>query len=229
MSEFESLYDYEHFVDSVMSGIRFFRDVKQEAFLEAVNQTCHKRKTIIEKGTVVFRAQIGSATYEHNQDGEVFHSCISFDEERMRPWKNKSNEGRLNSKGVPIFYCASHCETAIAEIRPWIGSVVSVAEFSFTRDLKIINYHQDDMGDQHFLKVLNFAWQDQQPAASDKEVTAWHNIDRAFSEPVTPNDTQADYLPTQILAELFQREGFDGIAYKSSVGEGINVGCLTLI
>lgn len=49
-------------------------------------------------------------------------------------------------------------------------------------------------------------------------------IDRAFSEPTTTGDDTADYVPTQVIAELFKNEGYDGIAYKSAFGKkGHNV------
>jgi RES domain len=36
---------------------------------------------------------------------------------------------------------------------------------------------------------------------------------------VTDTDDVADYAPTQVLAELFRREGYDGVAYKSAFGK----------
>jgi hypothetical protein len=52
----------------------------------------------------------------------------------------------------------------------------------------------------------------------------WAHIDRAFAEPLTRDDDVAEYASTQILAERFKREGFDGIAYKSNFGkDGYNV------
>ena len=63
----------------------------------------------------------------------------------------------------------------------------------------------------------------EEPDTEKKEQAVWSEIDKAFSEPVTPNDRVADYVPTQILAEFFKTNGFDGIFYKSSLGEGNNV------
>ena len=48
----------------------------------------------------------------------------------------------------------------------------------------------------------------------------------SFSEPLERSDDVAEYIPTQVVAELFKREGYDGIAYKSAFGEkGYNI-CL---
>ena len=57
----------------------------------------------------------------------------------------------------------------------------------------------------------------------EKETKVWEDIDKAFSKPVSPNDEVADYVPTQIIAELFKNNGYDGIAYKSAFGAGSNI------
>ena len=52
----------------------------------------------------------------------------------------------------------------------------------------------------------------------------WTHIDQAFSEPVTHSDDHVDYVPTQILAECFKKEGYDGILYRSKLSDrGVNV------
>jgi len=40
---------------------------------------------------------------------------------------------------------------------------------------------------------------------------------------VANTDDRADYAPTPILAELFRKRGLDGIAYRSSFGQGHNI------
>ena len=52
-----------------------------------------------------------------------------------------------------------------------------------------------------------------------KEKAVWVEIDCAFSHPTTLSDDAADYVPTQILAELFRDTGYDGIVYRSHFGE----------
>lgn len=49
------------------------------------------------------------------------------------------------------------------------------------------------------------------------------DIDRAFSRPVAPSDQSSDYIPTQIIAELFKSNGFDGVFYRNSLAEGLNL------
>jgi hypothetical protein len=61
------------------------------------------------------------------------------------------------------------------------------------------------------------------------EKAIWGDIHDAFSRPVTPSDNVADYVHTQILAELFRHSGYDGIMYRSSLKKsGINVALFNL-
>ena len=55
--------------------------------------------------------------------------------------------------------------------------------------------------------------------AEDKARAVWNDIDNAFSLPVTPSDERKEYIPTRILAELFQEAGYDAIVYRSQFGQ----------
>lgn len=55
------------------------------------------------------------------------------------------------------------------------------------------------------------------------EKAVWSHIDHAFSAPVSVEEATSEYVPTQILAEAFRQNGYDGIIYKSLLGKGFNV------
>jgi hypothetical protein len=71
---------------------------------------------------------------------------------------------------------------------------------------------------------------DKKETLSGREIEKciWSWIDRAFSKPVDPSDDNADYVPTQILAELFRSAGYDGIIYNSLFAGGKNVALFDL-
>jgi len=125
------------------------------------------------------------------------------------------NEGRVNPKGIPFLYLATSKETAMSEVRPWLGTLVSVGMFGTLRDLTIL----DCSADTGNSKKYHFS----EPSDDIKESAVWSDINRAFSIPITPSDKVADYVPTQIIAELFRDKGFDGIIYKSSLGADHNI------
>ena len=137
----------------------------------------------------------------------------------MKPLPDKAYDGRANPKGIPCLYLATRKETALSEVRPWIGSYVSVGQFKILRDVELI-----DCSRGHKDSSLHFWLQEQEPEPAEREKAVWSDIDWAFAEPMTRSDETADYVATQILAELFKREGFEGIAYKSNFGDdGYNV------
>ena len=63
-----------------------------------------------------------------------------------------------------------------------------------------------------------------EPALSERERSVWTDIDLGFAEPVDRRDDVADYAPTQIIAELFKLNSYDGVKYRSALSNtGHNV------
>jgi hypothetical protein len=104
------------------------------------------------------------------------------------------------------------------EVRPWLGSSVSVAEVTAKRDLRVIDCSKDSARTELWPRYQS------EPDPIERERSVWTSIDLAFAEPVDRTDDVADYAPTQIIAELFKREGYDGVKYRSALSEtGHNV------
>jgi hypothetical protein len=161
------------------------------------------------KDTGLWRAQIG---YEEPMGKD--EDPLPLSAQRMKPIPNKATEGRANPKGIPYLYLATDKETAMAEVRPWKGSIISVGQFKTTRDLLVIDSSKHSERFTVYFK---------EPSPEKRELAVWDCIDNAFSRPVNASDNLADYAPTQIIAELFKSNGADGIIYRSSLGEGLNL------
>ena len=109
----------------------------------------------------------------------------------------------------------------MSEVRPWLGTYISCALFRTTRPLYVVNCST--------LKGRRIVHYFNEPDDCEKENAVWTQIGQAFSEPTTSGDKTADYVPTQIIAELFKTEGYDGIAYKSAFGDdGYNIALFDL-
>jgi hypothetical protein len=61
------------------------------------------------------------------------------------------------------------------------------------------------------------------PPSEEVTQVVWRWIDLAFSEPVDRDDSNAAYIPTQVIAELFKTSGYDGIKYRSVFNGGTNL------
>jgi hypothetical protein len=160
-----------------------------------------------------------------DEDGnELGEEPVCFGPKRMKPRVNQAVEGRANPAGIPVLYLGTTVQTAVSEVRPWVGASVSVAHFKILRPLKALDLTRGH-GKSSFNAIGFRHLFGEEPAdAGRKEQAVWIDIDNAFSRPVTLSDDSADYVPTQILAELFRDAGYDAIIYKSQFGEkGYNI------
>lgn len=216
MREFRSWSGYEVFVRTVTREARYILDGEAKEFLEVVLATCSPRILSVPLGTIYWRAQLGHAWGKALPPYEKLDGREPFPPTRMTPLPQFASEGRVNPKGISCLYLASDKETSISEVRPWVGKFVSTARFKTTKPLLTLIdcsvAHSDDY-------VFYF----EEPSPPEREQAVWRDIDRAFSQPVNLDDSTAEYVPTQILAELFRKNGFDGVIYKSCLGPGSNI------
>ena len=213
MSEFKTWQSYNIFATSVKLQARYIFEDHVYEFLQSVINTSESRKLNLQSGQVFYRAQLGYTMIKCNFLSIREHPK-AFPPERMKPLSHKAREGRVNPKGIPYLYMATDKETAMAEVRPWLGSYISIGKFEIVKDLVIVDCSSNPtLGPFMYLE---------EPPPKEREKIVWHYIDSAFSEPVSPDDSSSDYVPTQILAESFQKHGFDGIKYKSVLGKGFN-------
>jgi len=209
---------YEDFADSVKKKARYIQQPEVLAFLDTLKSSWATRAFPLGDDKYVWRAQIGcdlAPVYDH--DEHIADEPLPFAADRMKPLKDGACEGRANPKGIPMLYTATDRETAIAEVRPWMDAQVSVAQLRILRELKLVNCFERH-GKRNISKYFK-----ENPTETELAEWAWEDIDNAFSCPVTDNDRSADYVPTQVLAEFFRENGFDGIAFKSSVAGGHNL------
>ena len=224
--EFASVVSYGKFAQRVRRGRRYVWDKEIQAFLDTVRATLKGRDVPIPKETMFFRAQQGvEDDTDVDEDGyELPSGPFAFGEDRMKPLGDRAREGRANPAGIPVLYLASCQQTAISEVRPWIGTELSVAQFKIVRDLKALDLSQGH--GEFWIGHLTLKQIDDSEKIDAKatEKAVWIEIDNAFSRPVRHSDDVANYAPTQILAELFQDAGYDAIVYRSQFGEmGFNI------
>lgn len=179
-------------------------DVEVIKLLNAVRDSCASRIIELQPGNLLLRAQLGHGWNE-------MPTRIPFDHKRMKPLPCQT-EGRLNARGTACLYMARSEHTAMSEVRPWKGEYISVGKFYTNRVLRLIDCTSREEG-----------WYE----AKTSDKAAWGDLNAAFAEPVMASDHAGDYIPTQILAEVFRREGYDGVQYRSSVDHcGTNVALL---
>ncbi len=211
---FKSVYSYSKFCHKTKHNNRYIYDDELKSFLDTLLITSKKREYKLNKGGILWRAQIGNDYRNIKQDFEEIEVPYPHPPKRMKPLEFSAIEGRANPKGIPYLYLSNDKETAMSEVRPWLGSYISVGQFKINKDLLIIQCLSEN--NKKGMVYL------EEPDDNEREIKVWSDIDQAFSEPVNICDQISDYVPTQIIAELFKFNGYDGLIYRSSLSKGFN-------
>lgn len=134
------------------------------------------------------------------------------------PPRELASHGRANPSGIPYLYLGSAPDTAIAEIRPHTGEVASVAEFNLQGPITAV-----DLRNPREL-VSPFLLQDASEVGRMRaDVPFLERLGSELTRPVLPRSAAIDYLPSQYLCEFIKKIGYDGVIYRSSVSDGINL------
>jgi len=131
--------------------------------------------------------------------------------------------GRMNARGISVFYGANSALVSLSEVRPPVGSHVVVARFEIIRSLRLLD-----------LPALSAVTTDRgsifDPTYNDRLERAMflRNLSSRITRPVMPDDEPAEYLATQAIADFLATENaipLDGIIFPSVqvAGEALNI------
>ena len=126
------------------------------------------------------------------------------------PPAKSAPSGRMNPAGISVFYGALSVDTAIAEVRPSVGSLVVVARFSSSRVLRLLDLTQ--LGTGFTGSIFNPGYK--QRLERLRFLEGFHTL---IAKPVQPHDEPIDYIPTQAVAEYVANVlNFDGMLFASA-------------
>jgi len=157
--------------------------------------------------TVLYRARIG------------FPSASESDMQPFRgpdiaaPPAEKAKPGRANFKGEVVLYVADQEVTAVAEVRPWRGLLVSVAQLTVTRNVRLVDLTKSPPPSNPFT--------DEAPQYERELEELLLAFGEELGRPLRRADDPRDYLPCQKLVHRIRQSGFyDGIRYPSAMAPG---------
>ncbi len=192
---------------------RYVLEDPYKEFLKILVETAKGRTDTIPTGTVYYRAR---NDFETRKVG-VRKKQYPLRKEKMRmPLADLAEEGRINPFGIPALYLAEDERTAIAEARPLLRELVTVAEAKLLSEIRVVNAIQPDRAVCSPFK--------EEATDAEKESRVWYDVDNIFSDPVNRQNGKTVYFAAQYLAEIFKANKWDGIKYRSSMREdGISV------
>tara|TARA_R100000005_G_scaffold48526_1_gene23254 strand:+ start:4309 stop:5772 length:1464 start_codon:yes stop_codon:yes gene_type:complete len=217
--------DWRDFEKSIQREARFFSR-SAAAHLTQVFGHIDSLKTIKNQPLVVdagpqyalnhlYRARV------FQSEDPLLEALCRPDQELGPPPARHAAAGRMNAQGISVFYGATSLHSAIAEVRPPVGSKVAVARFNILRPLRLLDLtaleHACDTG-----SIFD-------PTLKDRleRVAFLQSVGKHMTRAVMPDDQTLDYLATQAIADFLATENepaLDGIVFQSAQAkEGRNV------
>lgn len=134
------------------------------------------------------------------------------------PPSSLANAGRMNAKGISVFYGANDPNVALAEVRPPVGSKVVVGCFEIVRQIRLL--------DLTALEKVATKGSIFDPIYSRRLERAMflRSLSKRITKPVMPDDEAFDYLITQAIADFLANESkanVDGIVFPSVQAAGV--------
>ena len=134
---------WESFRDELMYQERFFpqsaEPVLTEIFGDLGALTTHDGTPVVrevtppDQGFSIWRARTAQS------DEELRKILESPDRQLGSPPSSSAEVGRMNAKGVSVFYGAMDPDTCVAEVRPPVGSHVVLGRFQLLRQVKLLD------------------------------------------------------------------------------------------
>lgn len=218
--------EWTAFERSLKTEARFFSQTAAEHLVSVFGDIETMRTK--SNGSLVVGAGPGTAL-EAIYRARAFQSEDKLIEAMCRPDRDLgsapahlSNAGRMNARGISVFYGASTAKVALAEVRPPVGCQTLVGRFEIIRPLRLLDLtalrdvaERGSIFDPGFGRRLERAM-------------FLRFLSQNMTRPVMPDDEAFEYLPTQAVADFLatqQKPAIDGILFPSvqAGGDDLNV------
>jgi hypothetical protein len=135
--------EWQDFERSLKTEARFFSSTAAahlaSVFKDIENMsTADGKPLVISAGpetspNAIYRARV------FQSDDLLVPALCRPDQQLGSPPANLAGAGRMNARGISVFYGANEPQVAIAEVRPPVGSQVAVARFEIIRKLRLLD------------------------------------------------------------------------------------------
>lgn len=204
-------YNWELFKHTIKHYNRFFEidgvEIRSRC-LDKINTYLYDFITEIDIDTVFYRAR------EQDDSIKDITKIDPYKELGPAPY-NRAKTNRMSPAGISYLYVAEDKNTAFSECR-LNGKRAVVAELKLKESLQIIDFSKNIFYLSGSIFEENY----------DHDERWLSSFLRGFVREITmPVDEEVadhsyDYVATQVVAEYLRSKNYDGICFKSSVGEG---------
>lgn len=212
-------HDWRQMEDSLRYEARFLNPIAAN-LLEKIFGSIVDDRTLPDDGVVVC---LGTGSeFDMLYRARVFQTLDALEDAFEHPERHfgspppgKGSAGRMNAKGVPVFYGATKPKIAISEVRPPVGSHVVVAQFKVTRPLRVLDLRK--LGSIKLKPDASFFDPDTVIQATRNDFL--RGLAHEIVMPVVPELEDQRYVVTQAIADFLathQKLNLDGIIFPSA-------------
>lgn len=209
--------EWRNFEQSLKTEARFFSRSASELLARVFGnidalKTKPRHPLVVDAGpsrklTHLYRARV------FQSGGKLEEALCRPDLHLGSPPARLASAGRMNARGISVFYGATNASVALAEVRPPVGSKVAVAKFSIVRPLRLLDLTALD-GVRDGGSIFD-------PSLKGRleRVAFLQSLGQRMTRPVMPDDEAFDYLATQAIADFLATENeprLDGIIFASA-------------
>ena len=173
------------------------RNPQDNSVLRLLDDLSTNPAITIKSGEFLFRARIANIPEKINKKSPFWGYSK---EESFIPPRDKTRDMRANYRYIPYLYCSNSPDIALCEVRPRLGSFVSIASI-------VVN---------QALEIFDLTLAEKPTRITQTKINLCDDLSKMFAKPVTIDDDVIDYIPTQYIAEYIKKLGYDGIKYHSA-------------
>ncbi|MBB1367730.1 RES domain-containing protein [Pseudoalteromonas sp. SR44-5] len=127
-----------------------------------------------------------------------------------------ASHGRANPFGISYLYVASTENTAVSEVRPHNGERLAIARFNNLNSLKLVDLRNPRQ------TLVPFRYSEDSLKNIYKGLALLETLGVELTKPVSQDKAPLEYLSSQYLCEFIKSQQYDGVIYKSSLGDSDN-------
>lgn len=202
---YEAVNGWQNVKEALINEFRYMTSNKMAKAFDIYDQAFAAHVRLLRNNTTLFRSRI-------NENGDI----KPFPKDKMgAPPKQYATAGRANPQGIPFLYLSDKPETTFYEARALFLDFISTGSFKSNREQKIVDFTETKspftfMTDSSVEKGI----------IGELLIKA---ISNDLSRPMRRYDSIVDYVPTQFICEYIKYTAkADGIAFKSSLCDGVN-------
>ena len=196
---------WEDFAKEIRTRNRYFPSKKMH--LKTLAQLLPSQEYRLAEGTALFRARICKNRTKAYPRKDMGKPPVHI---------SATQSGRANPIGIPYLYVASDPSTAIAEVKPNVGDLVTVGTFITNDELIVLDLRSPRITDP-------FRWGNNLRFIT-QHIVFLRRLGAELAKTVSRTQAEIDYIPLQYLCEFIRKRKYQGVMYGSSVARtGYNI------